>query len=376
MRGWPKPRTEREHNIMLRMSRQGRDPSDSPETVERCERIGRIRANMLRRRKEEAEENEVMEVLREDGESVLRDSQRQRRSRTGSVDGDCQKTERMDSAATVLAQEEVVRASGVDSTAGLGNTMAEIRPSVELFVPALEQLDNSRPPFEHDSISLPPPLNFQTLTGRSPPPPDNFEEGGRRRTSEAFTEAELEDVLSTGEPAATIPGPVHSTRMEDIVDMGYGKRRPSVRPLSPLLHPCLDENARGRTLTRPVYTDPRMRGELEMSEKYRRDRAAKVVSSTAPLSNTEDDGVDGSSRTTVFLMDRGRASAIEIAAPRRPTSESFPLEHQPESSRPETEEFTSGLELEPEPMVVDDVVLEHIDPMVMDMEEVIEEAGG
>jgi hypothetical protein len=360
---------------MLRMSRQGRDPSESPETVERCERIGRVRANALRRRKEEAEDNEVTE----NGKRSLRDSQRQRRSRTGSVDGDCQKTERMDSAATVLAQEEVERVSDVDSTAGLGNTMAEIRPSVELFVPAFEQLDMSRPPFEHDSISLLPPLTLQTLTGRSSPPPDNFEEGGRSRTSEAFTEAELEDVLSTGEPAATIPGPVHSTRMEDIVPTAYGQRRPSVRPISPLLHPCLDENARGRTLTRPVYTDPRMREELERGERKRerdrRDQAAKVVLSNAPPSNMEDDGVDRSSRTTVFLVDRGRASAIKIAAPRRQTPASFPLEHQPEFSRPEVEEFTSELELEPEPMVVDDVVHEHIDPTVMDMEEVIEEAG-
>jgi hypothetical protein len=86
--------------------------------------------------------------------------------------------------------------------------------------------------------------------------------------------------------------------------------------------------------------------------------------------------VDRSSRTTVFLVDRGRASAIEVAALRRPTPESFPLEHQIEFSRPEFEEFTSGLELEPEPMVVNDVVHEHIDPMVMDMEEVIKEDGG
>jgi osmotically-inducible protein OsmY len=386
-RRWPRPRNTREQNNMLRMSRQGRAPSEDSETDEDRDWIIRCRSNSRRQREEQAWDDDVAQVLIENGKRANSEYQRQKRLRISSMDESHRRTERLDAATSILAQEEVERASEVDSAIGSANTRAEVTTSVEAFVPALEpvpeleQVDLSRSQTERMTISapsspsLPLPLTLATLTGRSPPPPDDFEEDTRGRTMEGFTDAELEDVLTMGEPAVTIPGPVHSVRMEDIVPMGYGQRRPSVRPLSPILHPCLDDNARGRTPTRPVYTDPSMREELEEQERERgrnkRERAVNLLSSNSPPSTVEGGREGGSTRTRVFRTDNGSVSVTGREEPRRLTPEPFTPEPEPEPRRPEVEEYTP--EREPEPMVMDDVVYGHIDPTVTDLENMIDE---
>jgi hypothetical protein len=380
--GFPRYINGRDQDLKLRMSKQRRPSSEVSETDEDREWIIRCRANSRRRREKQAWDNDVARVLEQNGRRANREYQRQRRLEIGSVNESDKRTERVDPATSILGQEEVERTSKVDSAVE-ANKRAEARPSVESFVstleplPELEQIGLSRPPIGRVSISPPPLLTLATLTKRSPPPPDNFEEGARGRRMEGFSDAELEDVLATGEPAVTILGPMHSVRMEDIVPMGYGQKGPSARPLSPPSHPRLDDNTRGRdrTPTKPLYTDPRMREELEVREtemeRDTRERAINLLSSNSLPPIVESNGNGESTRKRVFRINEGSARITGTEDPRRPTPEPFTPEPQPELRRPDVEEHSS--EREPEPMVMDDIVHEHIDPTVTDLEEVIDE---